>query len=158
MGGRVQPVVFSVLLLGALSGCTFFDESGDGFDLNVEFDVSKNTIIETYSDGELESLSGVSVDFDFSNTTTDLQLIGVDKNDGSDAVEKSLDRWPDFNRKFPVAWKYNLTIYAVSEAGEKETLTTQLALTSEYCGLKILLQNPRPWISIRFQIMLASIL
>ena len=79
MGGRVQPVVFSVLLLGALSGCTFFDESGDGFDLNVEFDVSKNTIIETYSDGELESLSGVSVDFDFSNTTTDLQLIGVDK-------------------------------------------------------------------------------
>ena len=59
MGGRVQPVVFSVLLLAALSGCTFFDESGDGFDLNVEFDVSKNTIIETYSDGELESLSGV---------------------------------------------------------------------------------------------------
>ena len=84
MRGRVQPVVFSVFLLGALSGCTFLDESDDGFDLNVEFDFSNNTIIETYSDGELDSLSGVSIDFDFSNTTTDLQLIGVDKNDGSE--------------------------------------------------------------------------
>ena len=62
MRGRVPSVVFSVFLLGALSGCTFLDESDNGFDLNVEFDFSNNTIIETYSDGELESLRGVLVD------------------------------------------------------------------------------------------------
>ena len=108
MRGRVQPVVLSLLLFGALSGCTFFDESDDGFDLSVEFDVSKNTIIETYSDGELASLGAVSVNFDFSNTTTDLQLIGVDKNDGSDAVEKSLDSGPILTVNFLSHGKYNL--------------------------------------------------
>ena len=144
MGGRVQPVVFSVLLLGALSGCTFFDESGDGFDLNVEFDVSKNTIIETYSDGELESLSGVSVDFDFSNTTTDLQLIGVDKNDGSDAVEKSLDSGPILSVNFLSHGKYNLTIYAVSEAGEKETLTTQISVDLRVLWFENSTSEPTP--------------
>ena len=144
MGGRFQPVVFSVLLLGALSGCTFFDESGDGFDLNVEFDVSKNTIIETYSDGELESLGGVSVDFDFSNTTTDLQLIGVDKNDGSGAVEKSLDSGPILTVNFLSHGKYNLTIYAVSESGEKETLTTQISVDLRILWFENSTSEPTP--------------
>lgn len=128
MRGRVQPVVFSVLLLCALSGCTFVDESDDGFDLNVEFDFSNNTIIETYSNGELESLSGVSIKFDFSNTTTDLQLIGVDKNDGSDVVEAPLDDGPKLTVNFLSHGKYNLTIYAVSEAGITEKLTTQISV------------------------------
>ncbi len=128
MRGRVQPVVFSVILLGAFSGCTFLDESDDGFDLNVEFDYSNNTIIETYSDGELDSLRGVSIDFDFSNTTTDLQLIGVDKNDGSDAIEKSPEDGSVFSVNFLSHGKYNLTMYAVSEDGVTEELTIQISV------------------------------
>ena len=128
MRGRVQPVVFSVILLGAFSGCTYLDESDDGFDLNVEFDFSNNTIIETYLDGELDSLSGVSIDFDFSNIITDLQLIGVDKNDGSGAIEKSLEDGPILTVNFQSHGKYNLTIYAVSEAGLTEKMVSQISV------------------------------
>lgn len=128
MRGRVQSAVFSVLLLGALSGCTFVDESVDRFDLNVEFDFSNNTIIETYSNGEIESLSGVSINFDFSNTATDLQLIGVDKNDGSELTEKSLEDGSILTVNFQSHGKYNLSIYAVSEAGVTEKLAIQLSV------------------------------
>lgn len=128
MRGCVPLLVFSILLLGALSGCTFLDKSDEGFDLKVHFDFSNNTIIETYSDGELESLSGVSINFDFSNTVTDLQLIGLDKNDGSELIEKSPDDGPVLIANFQSHGKYNLSIYAVSEAGVKETLMTQITV------------------------------
>ena len=128
MRGRLQSLVFSLLMLGAFSGCIFLDESDRGFDLKVEFDFSNNTIIETYSDGALESLSVVSINFDFSNTATDLQIIGVDKNDGSGSIEKSPEDGSVLNVNFKSHGTYNVSIYAVSEAGVKETLTTQIAV------------------------------
>ncbi|GIR00463.1 MAG: hypothetical protein VXY11_04880 [Candidatus Thermoplasmatota archaeon] len=144
MRGRVKSAVLSVLLLGALSGCTFLDESDNGFDLNVEFDFSNNTIIETYSNGELETLSGVPIHFNFSNTAADLQLIGVDKNDGSDAVETSLDGGPTLTVNFLSHGKYNLSIYAVSKAGVKETLTTQIAIDLRILWFENSTSEPKP--------------
>ena len=144
MRGRVQPVVFSVLLLGALSGCTFFDGSDDGFDLKIEFDSSSNTIIETYSGGELESLNGVSIDFDFSNTETHLQLIGVDKNDGSDSVEISPGDDSILTVNFLSHGKYNLTVYAISEAGVTEKLTTQISVDLRILWFENSTSEPTP--------------
>ena len=144
MRGRVQPFVFSVLLLGALSGCTFFDGSDDGFDLKIEFDSSSNTIIETYSGGELESLNGVSIDFDFSNTETHLQLIGVDKNDGSDSVEISPGDDSILTVNFLSHGKYNLTVYAISEAGVTEKLTTQISVDLRILWFENSTSEPTP--------------
>ena len=144
MRGRVHSVVFSVFLLGALSGCTFLDESDNGFDLKVEFDFSNNTIIETYSDGELDSLSGVSINFDFSNTTTDLQLIGVDKNDGSELIEKSLEDSSILTVNFQTHGKYNLSIYAVSEAGATEKLTIQFSIDLRILWFENSTSQPTP--------------
>jgi len=144
MRGRVQPVVFSVLLLGALSGCTFFDGSDDGFDLKIEFDSSSNTIIETYSGGELESLNGVSIDFDFSNTETHLQVIGVDKNDGSDSVEISPGDDSILTVNFLSHGKYNLTVYAISEAGVTEKLTTQISVDLRILWFENSTSEPTP--------------
>ena len=144
MRGRFQTVVFSVLILGTMSGCTFFDESDDGFDLNVEFDASNKTIIETYSDGELESLSDVTVIFDFSNTGTDLQLIGVNKNDGSDLIEKSLDDGSILTVNFQSHGKYNLSIYAVSKAGVTETIETQISVDLRILWFENSTSEPTP--------------
>ncbi len=144
MRGRVNSAVLSLFLLGALSGCTFLDESDSGFDLNVEFDFSNNTIIETYSDGELESFSGVLIDFDFSNTTTELQLIGVNKNDGSELIEKSLEDGSILTVNFFSHGNYNLSIYAVSEAGVKETLATQIAIDIRILWFENSTSEPMP--------------
>ncbi len=144
MRGRVHSVVFSVFLVGALSGCTFLDESDNGFDLNVEFDFSNNTIIETYSDGELDSLSGVSINFDFSNTTTDLQLIGVDKNDGSELIEKSLEDSSVLTVNFQSHGKYNLSIYAVSKAGVTEKLTIEFSVDLRILWFENSTSEPTP--------------
>ena len=144
MRGRVPSVVFSVFLLGALSGCTFLDESDNGFDLNVEFDFSNNTITKTYSNGELESLRGVSVDFDFSNTTTDLQLIGVDKNDGSELIEKSLEDGSILTVNFQSHGKYNLSIYAVSDAGVTEKLMIQFSVDVRILWFENSTSEPTP--------------
>lgn len=144
MGGRVQPIVLSAILLGALSGCISLDESDDDFNLNVEFDFSNNTIIETYSDGELESLGDVSVNFDFSNTATDLRLIGVNKNDGSAAVEVSPDDDPILTVNFLSHGKYNLSIYAVSKAGVTEKLTTQFSVDLRILWFENSTSEPTP--------------
>ena len=144
MRGRVQSLVFSIFLLSTLSGCTFFDENGEGFNLKVDINVSNTTIIETYSDGELESLTGVSINFDFSNTTTDLQLIGVDRNDGSSSIEKSPDDGLILTAYFQSHGKYNLSIYAVSEAGLTETITTQIAIDLRILWFENSTSEPKP--------------
>ena len=66
MRGRVQHFAVSLLILASLSGCIFSEDIDDGFDLKVDFDVTERTIIEVFSDGELESKQSVSIDFDLS--------------------------------------------------------------------------------------------
>lgn len=144
MRGRVQSLVFSIFLLSTLSGCTFFDENGEGFNLKVDINVSNTSIIETYSDGELESLTGVSINFDFSNTETHLQLIGVDKNDGSDSVEISPGDDSILTVNFLSHGKYNLTVYAISEAGVTEKLTTQISVDLRILWFENSTSEPTP--------------
>lgn len=128
MRGQVKSLALALILLSGLSGCTFFQENNDGFDLNVEVDATNNVITKIFSDGELESISDVSISFDFSKTTTELKLIGVDKNDGSTPLEKSPSEGMILKLNFLSHGKYNLTIYAVSELGSKEKLATQITI------------------------------
>ena len=66
MRGRVQHLAVSLLILASLSGCVFSEDIDDEFDLKVDYNATEFTIIEVFSDGELESRKIVSIDFDFS--------------------------------------------------------------------------------------------
>ncbi len=128
MRGRMQHFAVSLLIFASLSGCIFSEDIDDGFDLKVDFDVTERTIIEVFSDGELESKQSVSIDFDFSETSTELKLIGVDKNDGSAPTEKSPVDSSTLVVVFSSHGNYSLSIYAVSATGLTETLTTQITV------------------------------
>ncbi len=144
MRGDIQSLLLSVLLFAALSGCTFFDEDEVGFDLKVDFENYNNTIIETYSDGELEFISSASITFDFSNTTTNLQLIGVDKNDGTESMELSPDESSMLTVNFLSHGKYNLSIYAVSEDGLTERVNRQITIDLRLIWFENSTSEPKP--------------
>lgn len=128
MRGRVQHLAVSLLILASLSGCIFSEDIDDEFDLKVDYNATELTIIEVFSDGELESRKIVSIDFDFSETSTELKLIGVDKNDGSAPIEKSPVDSSILKVDFSSHGNYSLSIYAVSAAGLTETLTAHITV------------------------------
>ena len=54
----------------------------------VNFQLTNGTIVQTYVDGELESTSNIILDFDFSKTRSEYQLVsfGIDPNDGRSPI------------------------------------------------------------------------
>ena len=63
MAEHKYAFVLAILLCCALSGCTFFEEDAEGFELVVNVSSIEETIIETYSFGNLDSTSNVSIMF-----------------------------------------------------------------------------------------------
>ena len=52
----------------------------------VNYEFTNGTIVETYVDGDSQSKSNVILDFDFSTTNSEHELVsfGIDPNDGYD--------------------------------------------------------------------------
>ena len=83
---NMRPVILSLLLVcSTCVGCLSDNSDSEGITLIVHFEEANGTIIESYIDGNLDSTTGVTIRFDFSNTASGHQLVafGVDiSNDG----------------------------------------------------------------------------
>ena len=68
---------FAILLMfsSILSGCLSGEEGDAEIRLGVSLSTSEGTILHSYEDGELVSVSDVSVEFDFSNTSSVNEII-----------------------------------------------------------------------------------
>ena len=74
---RINPVVIlAVFLLSSTTvGCLSNSEDNSGIELMVNYEFTNGTIVETYVDGDLQSNSNIILDFDFSTTSSEHELV-----------------------------------------------------------------------------------
>ena len=118
-------MILAVLLLtSATAGCISENKGDGGIDLVVNFQLTNGTIVQTYIDGELESTSNIILDFDFSKTISEYQLVsfGIDPND--EEVDYCSRRIVTNGLlEFSEHGIYYLDAFTINEMEERENLT-----------------------------------
>ena len=114
-------LVLILLFTVSLVGCLSDDEEEQELNLGVSYDSLNGTIIESYSDGEIVSSNFVTIEFDFSETTSenDLSIYGVDTNDSRLPVEVDAKDTSVIKVEFTEHGIYELTLYAI-DTGNKQ--------------------------------------
>ncbi|MCH1528327.1 MAG: hypothetical protein L7S46_01210, partial [Candidatus Poseidoniaceae archaeon] len=88
MGHLKHLLVLTLFCSASMAGCLAPSSSDSMIDLVVDIETTSGTVVETYLDGELVSLDAVDITFDFSQTTSSLDLVkfGLDAMDGSEPM------------------------------------------------------------------------
>jgi len=124
---RFNPVVILAVLLltSATAGCLSENKGDGGIDLVVNFQLTNGTIVQTYVDGELESTSNIILDFDFSKTISDYQLVsfGIDPNDGRSPIIIAAESSQTVSLEFSEHGIYYLDAFTINEMEVRENLT-----------------------------------
>ena len=105
----------------SLSGCLFSSDKDESIDLIVNYDSNFETIIETYSEGELVQTKPARFEFDFSETTAGekIQSFGINPSDGRDSIEIDASNESIVSIEFYNHGMYEISIYAVDINGNK---------------------------------------
>ena len=146
-------LVFVLLLSFSLAGCISEDAGNEGLDLQVDYDLLNGTIVETYNDGELVSVDSVTIEFDFSKTTSDnkLFIFGIDTNDSRNPIEVNANETSIVSVDFVEHGLYELTLYAIDSDNNQANLSliVRIDLTIDWTESytdepQILTFDPRP--------------
>lgn len=120
----------------SLAGCTSEESSDSTISLSVNHSADSGMIVESYSNGDMTSMSSTIIDFDFSSTTADLELtkFGLNLNDGTDSLEIDAANNSVISFEFLQHGWYNITAYAIDEdAGQAEaTISIKIDLRIEW--------------------------
>ena len=124
---RINPVVILAVLLlsSATVGCLSSSDENSGIELMVNYQSTNGTIVETYVDGDLQSKSNVILDFDFSTTISEYELVsyGIDPNDGRSPILVPADTSQTVSVEFSEHGIFHLDAFAVDEMESIENLT-----------------------------------
>ena len=124
---RINPVVIlAVFLLSSTTvGCLSNSEDNSGIELMVNYEFTNGTIVETYVDGDSQSKSNVILDFDFSTTNSEYELVsfGIDPNDGRSPILVAPETSQTVSVEFSEHGIYHLDAFAVDEMESIENLT-----------------------------------
>jgi len=124
---RINPVVIlAVFLLSSTTvGCLSNSEDNSGIELMVNYEFTNGTIVETYVDGDSQSKSNVILDFDFSTTNSEHELVsfGIDPNDGRSPILVAPETSQTVSVEFSEHGIYHLDAFAVDEMESIENLT-----------------------------------
>ena len=124
---RINPVVILTVLLlsSATVGCLSNSQENNGIELTVNYEFTNGTIVETYVDGDLQSKSTVILDFDFSTTNSEHELVsfGIDPNDDRSPILVDPETSQTVSVEFFEHGIYHLDVFAVNEMEARENLT-----------------------------------
>ena len=124
---RINPVaILAVFLLSSATvGCISDSEENSGIELMVNYEFTNGMIVETYVDGEFQSKSNVVLDFDFSTTNSEHDLVsfGIDPNDGRSPILVAAETSQTVSVEFSEHGIYQLNAFAIDASGSKENLT-----------------------------------
>ena len=124
---RFNPVVIlAVFLLSYTAvGCLSHSEENSGIDIVVNYDSTNGTIVQTYVDGELESTSSIILDFDFSKTISEYDLVsfGIDPNDGRSPILEAAESSQMVSVEFSEHGIYYLDAFTIDEMEARVNLT-----------------------------------
>tara|TARA_A100001035_G_scaffold8104_1_gene5743 strand:+ start:2824 stop:3576 length:753 start_codon:yes stop_codon:yes gene_type:complete len=119
-------VILAVFLLSSATvGCLSSSEENSGIELMVNYQSTNGTIVETYVDGDLQSKSNVILDFDFSTTISEYELVsyGINPNDGRSPILVPADTSQTVSVEFSEHGIFHLDAFAVDEMESIENLT-----------------------------------
>ena len=129
--GQIRSL-FVVLILSCatLSGCIFSSKDDSSIDLFVDYNSENGTIVESYSQGDLISTTEVIISFEFSQTTSiiDIATYLVNPMDGRDAfsIEAKLGSQIDVN--FANHGIYDVVASAIDSNGYEVSKTIPIRI------------------------------
>ena len=124
---RINPgVILAVFFLSSATvGCLSSSDENSGIELMVNYEFTNGTIHETYVDGNSQSKSNVILDFDFSTTSSEHELVsfGINPNDGRSPILVAAETSQTVSVEFSEHGIYHLNAFAVDEIESIENLT-----------------------------------
>ena len=124
---RINPVVIlAVFLLSSTTvGCLSSSDENSGIELMVNYEFTNGTIHETYVDGDSQAKSNAILDFDFSTTSSEHELVsfGINPNDGRSPILVAAETSQTVSVEFSEHGIYHLDAFAVDEMESIENLT-----------------------------------
>ena len=130
MGPNKFIVVMVLLVCANLTGCLSNDEDKSDVKLVVDYDKNNGTIIESYSDGELVSTNLVSINFDFSKTTSSSKLVtfGIDLMDNTSAITVDAKSNSNVVVDFSKHGLYQVNAFVIDEDGYQKNTTIEVRI------------------------------
>ena len=130
MGPNKFIVVMILLVCANLTGCLSDDEDNSDVKLVVDYDKNNGTIIESYSDGELVSTNLVSINFDFSKTTSSSKLVtfGIDLMDNTSAITVDAKSNSNVVVDFSKHGLYQVNAFVIDEDGYQKNTTIEVRI------------------------------
>ena len=130
MGQSKCSWVLLLLLFSSLTGCLSGDQSESSLSLNVVADIENTTLVETYSNGELVSVTNISVMYDFSQTTSNHPLVtfGIDPMDGRSPTTVDAGTESQIEMNFENHGIYNILAYAIDSNGGEQRINLTLRI------------------------------
>jgi len=139
-------LIFLVLLAFTnLSGCISEDLDSDLINLSVNYQQTNGTIVESYDDGELISKETVMLDFDFSKTTSENQIItyGINTNDGSEPITVEASSQSKLTIEFIEHGFYHIDAYAIDAKGIIENISIFIRIDFRIEWIELSTNDPK---------------
>ena len=132
---QIVSIVLTVILLSStIPGC--LSDSRGEISLVVNYEQTNGTVVESYIDGELISTTNVSLEFDFSNTESENQIVefGVEFTEGKETVSVESDTSSTVTVEFAEHGIYEIVAYAIDNNNWRESIgvTIRIDLNIEW--------------------------
>ena len=130
----ISVLLMAILLTSTIPGC--LSDLRGGVSLVVNYEQTNGTVVESYVDGEHVSTTNVSLEFDFSNTESESQIVefGVDFAEGRDSIAVSPDTSSSVIVEFANHGIYEIVAYAIDDNDRRESsaVTIRIDLSIEW--------------------------
>jgi hypothetical protein len=142
---RFTSVLMLLLSSSCMAGCLSADEDQLGIEVLVDASSMSGTIVHTYADGEQTSWSNVTIDFDFSMTTSEEALVtfGIDPMDGRMPSTISASSGSIVSVEFVDHGIYNVTAFAIDASGEQRDASVSIQVDMRIDWTESNTENPQ---------------
>ena len=123
---QIRSILLTILFLSSLSsGCLSNSQDASGIDLIVNYETTNGTIVESYIDGEYISTANASLEFEFSNSTSNAKIVefGIDPMDGRSSISVDPNVESTIIIEFTNHGIYEINAYAIDEKNHQENIT-----------------------------------
>ena len=124
----ISVLLMAILLTSTIPGC--LSDLRGGVSLVVNYEQTNGTVVESYVDGEHVSTTNASLEFDFSNTESESQILefGVDFAEGRDSIAVNPDTSSSVIVEFANHGIYEIVAYAIDENNKRESTAVTIRI------------------------------
>ena len=140
--------VLILLLSASLSGCLSDSKNDSNIEIIVDYQENNGTVVESYTDGELISISEVSFDFDFSQTIASNPLVtyGIDTMDGRSPVTVNASSNSVITVEFSKHGMYNINAFAIDNKNHQDNISILIRVELRIEWVEFESNNPKTMI------------